>query len=309
MKRRQFLFRSMAASTTVAVTPLILGNCQSVPKGKKLTILHTNDMHSHVEPFEDGPYKGLGGMAARATAIEQIRIHEDHVLLLDVGDVFQGTPYFNMFGGEPELKLMSEMNYDATTIGNHEFDNGLDGLNYAMQFAGFPYLCANYDFSGNIISGKVRPYQVFYRGGLKVGVFGLGIELDGLVNPVMYGNTFYQDPIAIGKEMVEELTAKNCDLIICLSHLGYDYGESTKPSDKKLAQEVNGIDVILGGHTHTFMEEPLLLTNGDGFTTIINQVGWAGINLGRIDVEFTPMGKEMVAYSPIVISGQSAFEV
>ncbi len=304
MKRRQFLIKSLAASATVAVSPMILSGCQSSLNGKKLTILHTNDMHSHIDPFTEGRNQGLGGMAARAGAIKNIRTQESNVMLLDVGDVFQGTPYFNMFGGELELKLMSEMGYDATTVGNHEFDNGLDGLHHAMQFANFPYLSANYDFSKNVIGNQVAPYKVFHRGGVKVGVFGLGVNLEGLVNTKMYGNTVYNDPIATAKEMVQELEAKNCDLIICLSHLGFDYGEKY-PSDKKLAREVSGIDVILGGHSHTFMKEPLLLTNSEGFTSTINQVGWAGINLGRIDVEFTEKGKGMVAFNPIPIINQA----
>ncbi len=304
MKRREFLIRSVAASASLAVSPLILSSCKSDISGKKLTILHTNDMHSHIDPFEEGRYKGLGGMSARASAIKKVRSTEDNLLLLDVGDVFQGTPYFNMFGGELELKLMSEMRYDATTVGNHEFDNGLDGLKYAMQFANFPYLSANYDFSKNTIAGNVQPYKIFNKGGIRVGVFGLGIELEGLVNSSMYGNTIYRDPIAIAKEMVQELSAKKCDLIICLSHLGYDYGESETPSDKRLAQEVSEIDVILGGHTHTFMEEPLLLTNSEGFITTINQVGWAGINLGRIDVAFTQKGKGVIAFKPVPVTNE-----
>lgn len=301
MKRRQFLIRSLSASASIAVSPFILGSCETSLDGKRLTILHTNDMHSHIDPFEEGRYQGLGGMAARAGVIRNIRSQEDHVLLLDVGDVFQGTPYFNMFGGELELKLMSEMGYDATTVGNHEFDNGLDGLDYGMQFANFPHLSANYDFSGNVIAGKVLPYEVFEKGGIKVGVFGLGIRLEGLVNSTMYGNTVYNDPIPIAKEMVQELKTQKCDLIICLSHMGYQYDRPEIPSDKVLAQEVSEIDVILGGHTHTFMEEPLLLTNDQGFSTTINQVGWAGINLGRIDVSFSEKGKGVVAYKPMPI--------
>ncbi|MEM9337661.1 MAG: metallophosphatase [Bacteroidota bacterium] len=305
MKRRHFLIKSLAASASVAVSPLVLSSCQPGLRGKKLTILHTNDMHSHIDPFEEGRFKGLGGMAARASAIGQVREKEDNVLLLDVGDVFQGTPYFNMFGGELELKLMSEMGYDATTIGNHEFDNGLDGFKYALQFAQFPYLCANYDFSKTNVNGAVQPYQIFHKGGIKVGVFGLGIKLEGLVNPIMYGQTVYQDPIATAREMVQELRSKKCDLIVCLSHMGYQYERMETPSDKRLAKEVSEIDVILGGHTHTFMEQPLLLTNDEGFTTTINQVGWAGINLGRIDVEFTKEGKGMTAFAPIELSNRA----
>ncbi len=304
MKRRQFLLRSMATATSIAMSPAIFNGCRPNLSGKRLTILHTNDMHSHIDPFKEGRYEGLGGMAARASAIAKVRAEEAQVLLLDVGDVFQGTPYFNMFGGELELKLMSEMGYDATTIGNHEFDNGMDGLESAMQFAEFPYLSANYDFSNTNLDGKVQPYKVLERGGAKIGIFGLGIKLEGLVNPSMYGKTVYNDPIAVAREMVQELNAKKCDLIICLSHMGYQYRSEYIPSDHKLAQEVSEIDVILGGHTHTFMDEPLLLTNTEGFTTTINQVGWAGINLGRIDVEFAAKGKGVVAYRPIELSSQ-----
>ncbi|MEM9327239.1 MAG: metallophosphatase [Bacteroidota bacterium] len=306
MKRRQFILRSLAASTAVAASPLVLSSCKPRLDGKQLTILHTNDMHSQIDPFEEGRNKGLGGMAARASAIQQVRSEEELVLLLDVGDVFQGTPYFNMFGGELELKLMSQMGYDATTIGNHEFDNGLEGLDHAMQFANFPYLCANYDLSQTVIAGKVAPFKIFDRGGVKIGVFGLGIELEGLVNPSMYGRTIYQDPIPVAREMVQELNRQKCDLVICLSHLGYNYRRDPEmPSDTLLAKEVSEIDVILGGHTHTFMDEPLLLTNDQGFTTTINQVGWAGINLGRIDVQFTAKGKGTVAHKPILLANQA----
>ncbi len=302
MKRRQFIVQSLSASASMAVSPYFDRPTVLGLKKRKITILHTNDMHSHIDPFEEGRYKGLGGMAARAGAIDKIRGEEDNVLLLDSGDVFQGTPYFNMFGGKLELKLMSIMNYDATTIGNHEFDNGMDGLKYAMQFAKFPYLCSNYDFSKTNLAGEVQAYKIFKKGGIKVGVFGLGIELEGLVNAAMYGNTVYQDPISIAKEMVEDLRAKKCDLIVCLSHLGYKYRRPESPSDMRLAQEVSEIDVILGGHTHTFMKEPLLLTNDEGFTTIINQVGWAGINLGRIDISFTRNGKNVKSQGPIELT-------
>ena len=299
MKRRSFIIQSMAASTSLMLSPYLLSGCRSGIEGRKLTILHTNDMHSHIEAFDEGRYEGRGGMAARASAIQQVRREVDQLLLLDVGDVFQGTPYFNMFGGELELKLMSTMGYDATTVGNHEFDNGLNGLKYAMQFANFPHLIANYDFSRNQLAGLTKPYQVFDKGGLKIGVFGLGIRLEGLVSAAMYGNTIYQDPIPVAREMVQELKAKDCDLIVCLSHLGYQYDNPGRPSDKLLAQEVSEIDIILGGHTHTFMEKPFMLTNSDGFTSTINQVGWAGLNLGRIDIEFSGSANSMTAHSPI----------
>ena len=238
-------------------------------------------------------------MAARDLAIRKVRSEADALLLLDVGDVFQGTPYFNMFGGELELKLMSKMGYDATTIGNHEFDNGLIGLREALSFANFPYLSANYDFSRTEMSGHTQPCMVLNRGGLKVGIFGLGVELDGLVDPKMYGATRYEDPVAVAREMVAELEGQGCDLIICLSHLGYEYRDPEKVSDQVLAREVSGIDIILGGHTHTFLEAPVQVINPDGFTTLINQVGWAGVQLGRIDILFTEAGKIPIAQGPI----------
>lgn len=301
MRRRQFIIRSLTASASVALSPYLLTGCRPGITGKSLTILHTNDMHSHIEAFGEGRYKGLGGMTARAGAIQRIRKEVDQLMLLDAGDVFQGTPYYNMFGGELELKLMSTMGYDATTIGNHEFDNGLDGLKYAMQYANFPHLSANYDFSKTQLNGMIKPYQVFDKGGIKVGVFGLGIRLQALVSSAMYGKTVYQDPIAVAREMVQELKTQGCDLIVCLSHLGYQYDQPDRPSDKVLAQKVSEIDIILGGHTHTFMDEPLILTNAEGFTTIINQVGWAGINLGRIDIEFSESNNQMTASTPILI--------
>jgi 5'-nucleotidase len=254
----------------------------------KLTILHTNDVHSRVEPFPmDGSRnQGLAGVARRSALIKKIRAEEKNVLLLDAGDIFQGTPYFNFYGGELELKLMSEMGYDASTMGNHDFDNGLDGFLKQMPHAKFPFLCANYDFSNTILKDRTIPYKVFNKGDLKIGVFGLGIELSGLVEKKNYGETVYKDPVAKANEYASLL--KNdlkCDLVICLSHLGYKYQEE-KISDRVLAQSTKNIDLIIGGHTHTFMDRPEILKNKEEKETQIFQVGFAGINLGRIDYFF-----------------------
>nr|MBA3901477.1 metallophosphatase [Bacteroidota bacterium] len=222
----------------------------------KLTILHTNDVHSHIDPFplNDPKHGGTGGAARRAAVIKKIRQQEEQVLLLDAGDIFQGTPYFNKFGGELEFKLMSEMGYDASTIGNHDFDNGLEGLEKMLPHARFPFICSNYDFSDTIMAGKTLPYKIFNKGGMKVGIFGLGIELDGLVDKRLYGNVKYLDPIAQAALMSHKLKKElACDMVICLSHLGFKYG-SNKISDVSLAQRSKNIDVIIGGHTHTFMD-------------------------------------------------------
>lgn len=289
ISRRQFLTESLVGMGALALAPDLLF-AESNKEVVKITILHTNDMHSRIEPFpNDGrKFAGLGGMARRAELIKQIRSQEPNVLLLDAGDIIQGTPYFNFYGGEVELKLMSQMGYDAATIGNHEFDNGIAGFNKFLPHANFPYLIANYDFSGEeSLKNAFQPYKIFEKQGIKIGVFGLGIELKGLVLGKFYGNTKYLDPIGTTKEMVQTLKSKKCDLIICLSHLGYRYDEEpTKISDYKLAQAVEGIDLIIGGHTHTFLDKPEEVLHPSGHLTLINQVGWAGIRLGKVDFIF-----------------------
>jgi 5'-nucleotidase len=285
MERRKFIENSLLLTGTFALSG-INNSILAMPKEKKITILHTNDMHSRIDPFTSGKYTNIGGMARRATLIKKIREKEPNILLLDSGDVFQGTPYFNFFGGEIEYKLMSQMGYDASTLGNHDFDNGISGLEKMLPFAEFPILNANYDFKNNSLKNRFKPYKIFTKDEIKVGVFGIGIELNGLVSEKMHDKTIYNDPIETAKQMVQELKTKKCDLIICLSHLGYKYNEK-KISDIDLANAVSGIDLILGGHTHTFLDKPVSITNKDGFTTLIGQDGWAGINLGKIDFVFT----------------------
>ena len=282
--RRHFIKQSGLGAIGLSLIPqLSFGNNKDI----KLTILHTNDMHSHIHPFTSGRNKGLGGMAQRAALIKQIRKQEEHVLLLDAGDIFQGTPYFNVYGGELEFKLMSEMKYDAVTLGNHDFDNGLEGLKKQLPHANFPFLIANYDFSDTILKNTFKPYKVFRKGDLKIGVFGIGIELDGLVPKKLYQNTVYQDPILTANHYANLLKQKErCDLVICLSHLGFKY-KGKKMSDINFANQTRNIDLIIGGHTHTFLKNPVKQLNLDKKEVLINQVGWAGINIGKIDYHFS----------------------
>lgn len=259
----------------------------ALPKtSKKITILHTNDTHSNIDPFPENHsrYPGLGGVSRRFELIQKIRSEEDNVLLLDAGDIFQGTPYFNKYGGVLEMKLMTELGYDAATMGNHDFDGGMEGFVNAKEFAEFPFLCANYDFKNTPIDGLTEQESIIEKGGIKIGVFGVGVELQGLVPANKYGETVYNDPIEIANDRAASLKKKGCDLIICLSHLGYSY-ESDKISDLKLAAATKDIHLIIGGHTHTFLEEPTVVENASGGTTLVNQVGWAGVQLGRLDFE------------------------
>jgi 5'-nucleotidase len=285
MKRRDFIEKT-AASTAILGLGMSLSSFKSA-EIKQLTILHTNDVHSYIDPFPaDHPRNAnMGGVARRAALIETIRKENPNVLLLDAGDIFQGTPYFNYYGGELEFKLMSMMRYDASTIGNHDFDNGVDGLRAQMPHATFEFISANYDFKNTSMDGFVKPYKIFNKNGIKVGVFGLGIELDGLVDKAMYKETVYHNPVETAQDMTRILKKEQkCDLVICLSHLGYKYkDEPNKICDLKLAELTQDIDLIIGGHTHTFLDKPTVLKNLAGKEVLVNQVGCYGINLGRID--------------------------
>lgn len=306
MKRRDFIKKLGLGGIVLGASALpleILAGGQQ-EDFLKLTILHTNDTHSRIDPFPAGSkYAGLGGMAKRAHLVEKIRKEEEHVLLLDAGDTFQGTPYFNMYGGELEFKLMSAMGYDATTLGNHDFDAGVDGLIKQLPFANFPFLNANYNFDDSPLGDDVKPYKVFEKDLIKIGVFGVGIELAGLVPDKLYGNVKYEDPIEAANTtalvLKEEL---DCDLVICLSHLGLSY-KSKKVSDLILAQSTTNVDIIIGGHTHTFMDKPMIVNNLNDQPVVVNQVGWAGINLGRLDVTLLKdKKKNLKKFPPAIFS-------
>lgn len=294
LNRRKFIAQSVLAAGSLLAAPVIGRTAGLFETPARLTILHTNDTHSRIDPFpmDGGRNQGLGGVAARSELIRRIRQEEEHVLLLDAGDIFQGTPYFNIYKGEPEIKAMTAMGYDAATIGNHDFDAGIENL--AMQLkahAGFPMIISNYDFSGTPMESLAVPYKIFRKGKLKIGVTGVGIELKGLVPENLYGNTVYLDPVQKLNETAAELKRKNCDMVICLSHLGYKYSEN-KISDILLAKDSENVDLLIGGHTHTFMKEPEAVKNKRGEDVIINQVGFAGIQLGRLDFIFEEQGKK-----------------
>ena len=286
MKRRKFIQNLVLGTGTLVVSPSLFSQ-ENLKKKKRLVILHTNDTHSTIEPFpsKHSKFPNMGGVSKRHTIIQKIRSEEEHVLLLDAGDIFQGTPYFNVFNGELEMKLMSILEYDAATIGNHDFDIGLEGFLKAKQFANFPFLCANYDFSKTILAGQTKSYHIFHKAGIKIGVFGIGVALKGLVSEDKYGNTRYLDPIITANKIASELKSKACDLVICLSHLGFEYENKSINSDRKLAAESQNIDLILGGHTHTFFDKPLVLQNLKNKDVLVNQVGWGGVYLGRIDID------------------------
>ncbi|MBT4960612.1 MAG: bifunctional metallophosphatase/5'-nucleotidase [Flavobacteriaceae bacterium] len=290
MKRRNFL-KHIKTSTICGLTLPLTGLTSSSNKFKKITILHTNDVHSHIDPFpENDPINpNSGGVVARSNLINFIKKGNPNTLVLDAGDVFQGTPYFNFFEGEVELKLMSKMGYNASTLGNHEFDNGIEKLAKSLKHANFSFLNSNYTFKNTALENKISKYKIFNIDGIKIGVFGLGIELNGLVEKKLYTGINYLDPVEISIDITNELKFNhNCDLIICLSHLGFSYSKDKNiMCDLVLAKKTRNIDLIIGGHTHTFLEKPVQIKNLDDKNVLINQVGCFGINLGKIDFYFS----------------------
>lgn len=263
----------------------------------KITILHTNDTHSQIDPLPDNDllYPGKGGVARRATLVKRVREENPNTILIDGGDVFQGTPYFNFYKGEVEYRAMSAIGYDAATLGNHEFDNGVEALANAIKFAKFELLSANYDVSGTPLEGRVKPYVVREFEGIRVGLFGLGISPVGLITPENFKGVTYRDPVEAAREVVKILREKEkCTLVVGMSHLGY-YPEPRpgQIGDSQVAAQVDGIDFIAGGHTHTFMERPVIVKQPGGGETLLFQVGKSGIFVGRVD--FTIRAGKIVA--------------
>lgn len=304
MKRRSFIKQLSGASALAVFGGFTLPSFIAQQK-RHITILHTNDTHSHIEPFKanDSKNPNRGGVARRATLIEQIRRENKNTLLLDAGDIFQGTPYFNYFGGELEFKLMSMLKYDVATIGNHDFDNSIEGLYKQLPNAKFDFVSANYDFKNTVLDTHVKPYKIMVKDDIKIGIFGLGIELEGLVNKKMYKETGYLNPVEITQDITNQLkNLEKCDLIICLSHLGYNYRRNpNKISDLNLAKITKNIDLIIGGHTHTFLPKPTIVKNIDGKNTLVNQVGAYGINLGRIDFYFDEQNNKTAKGTTILV--------
>lgn len=308
INRRKFLRQATFAGSALAAAAFLPEEAMAAAP-RRITILHTNDVHSRLDPFPmDGSRnQGLGGVAARAALIEEIRSEGGQVLLLDAGDIFQGTPYFNMYKGEPEMKAMKMMGYDAATIGNHDFDAGMENFALQLDKGGFPLLICNYDFAGTPLESKFQPYKIFQKGDLKIGVLGVGIELRGLVPENLYGKTVYLNPVEEANRNAEILRKQGCDMIICLSHLGDKY-EDDKISDEILAKECYDIDLIIGGHTHRFFTEPRKYRNSKGGDTIVNQVGWAGIQLGRLDYSFPGNRQKNLSNAHTVVVGKKTRE-
>ena len=251
-----------------------------------ITILHTNDTHSQIDPLPaNDANAGKGGVARRATLVKRVRKENPNTLLVDAGDVLQGTPYFNFYKGEVEYKAMSAIGYDVGTLGNHEFDNGVEALAAALKFATFDIVSANYDVKGTVLEQRVKRYVVKTLAGIRIGLFGLGVSPVALITPDNFKGVTYIDPVIAARDVVKKLREdERCALVVCMSHLGYN--ADAKSGDSFVASQVDGIDFIASGHTHTFMKEPVTQTQPCGAKTTIFQVGKSGIYVGRVDFTF-----------------------
>ena len=290
INRRKFLTTSAVFGASLALSKQLKSSASMMNADETIiTILHTNDTHSQIDPLpENDRNAGKGGVARRATLVKRIRKENPNTLLVDAGDAFQGTPYFNFYKGEVEYKSMSAIGYNAGTLGNHEFDNGVDALAAALKFATFDLVSSNYDVKGTALEAHVKRYVVKTVGGIRIGLFGLGISPVALITPANFKGVTYRDPIETAKEMVKTLrVTERCGLVVAMSHLGfYKNPRPRDVGDGQVASQVDGIDFIASGHTHTFMEEPERVTQPCGQETLVFQVGRSGINVGRVDFTF-----------------------
>lgn len=271
--------------TLFIIVSILLATTASAAKKKHLTILHTNDTHSCVLPMNpnlaDTLVAGRGGFLRRITMINEERLKDPDLLYIDSGDFSQGSSYYTMFKGDVEVDLMNRMGVDATTIGNHEFDYGMENMARLFKRANFPVICSNYDFTGTVLDGIVKPYTIIKRKGLKIGLYAVCPKMEGLVSKQNYEPIKYLDPVECSLKMATMLKKKmKCDLVICISHLGW--GES---SDIAMIQGSRYIDIVLGGHSHTYFKELRYVKDLDGREVPVDQNGKAAIFVGKIDID------------------------
>lgn len=272
---------------TIMLAVTLLAGVQA--KGKRLVILHTNDTHSCIFPLNphlaDTMLAGRGGFIRRAEMVRRERSKHPDLLLFDSGDFSQGSPYYTLYKGDVEVGLMNLMRYDAVAIGNHEFDFGVENMARLFKKADFPIVCANYDFTGTALEGVVKPYVVLKRGGLRIGVFGLSPQLDGLVMAKTCAGVKYNDPVKAANDVAKLLKEREkCDIVVCLSHLGWDI---IGIDDTELMRQTRNIDIVLGGHSHSYFNALEYVENLDGRKIPNDQNGKHGIYVGKITVDFS----------------------
>ena len=279
----------MSLRKTVVLYMLLLFTAVGAYAQKHLEVLHTNDTHSCIMPLNpnlaDTAVAGRGGFLRRVAMIKEERAKNPDLLLIDSGDFSQGSPFYTMFKGDVEIGLMNLMGYDAVTIGNHEFDFGLENMARIFKMAKFPVVCANYDFTGTCVEGLVKPYVIIKRNGLKIGLFGLSPQLEGLVDLSKCKGVTYLDPVEVGNRVAAELKHdKKCDVVICVSHLGWLRPDEM--GDQKLLASSKDIDLVLGGHSHSYFKDLRYVNNADGKAVPVDQNGKNAMYVGKLTLSF-----------------------
>ena len=279
----------MTLRKTVVLYMLLLFTAVGAYAQKHLEVLHTNDTHSCIMPLNpnlaDTAVAGRGGFLRRVAMIKEERAKNPDLLLIDSGDFSQGSPFYTMFKGDVEVGLMNLMGYDAATIGNHEFDFGLENMARIFKMAKFPVVCANYDFTGTCVEGLVKPYVIIKRNGLKIGLFGLSPQLEGLVDLSKCKGVTYLDPIEVGNRVAAELKHdKKCDVVICVSHLGWLRPDEM--GDQKLLTSSKDIDLVLGGHSHSYFKDLRYVNNANGKAVPVDQNGKNAMYVGKLTLSF-----------------------
>ena len=268
------------------LSALVIFSCSLDAHARKLVILHTNDTHSQIEVVRSGKGIGKGGVHQRAEFFAKIKAENENVLILDAGDYNQGTPYFTVFKGDLEVQVMNELGYEVVTLGNHEFDNGLDELARRLSNAKYTTVCANYDFTDTPLKDIIKPYVVIERGGLKIGIFGITTDLKTLVAKQNIKGMVYEDAYEVTDAMALKLRKElGCDLVIALTHIGYS-GYPNQLSDINLAQKTENVDIIIGGHSHTFLKSEKIFKNRAGKDIVVVQAGAQGEYVGCLEIEY-----------------------
>ena len=279
------IYKGVFRYLLVSLMGIIMVACNGRQK-QTIIILHTNDTHSQIEPLEAGKRDEFcGGYARRMGYIQQMRNEHPDLIVLDAGDFSQGTPYYNFYHGRIEIEAMNRMQYDAITLGNHEFDYGVDTLAAVLELAHFPIVCANYDVTGTPLEGLVLPYTVIKRSGVRIGIFGIGVNPKGLIAEKNFAPIQYLTPITSAQQVANILrNEEKCDVVICLSHQGTHPMNGENISDMELAEKTQNIDVIIGAHTHKIVEN-LYVENLNGDSVLLTQTGKAGARIGEILLE------------------------
>ena len=288
MKRNLYIYNKVVTRLVMGLLPFYLFAFSPLDadakKHKQLVILHTNDTHSTIFPvkqnIDDKEIAGRGGYLRRVNMLKEQRQQHPDLLLFDSGDFSQGSGYYTLFKGEVEIGLMNQMGYDAVTIGNHEFDFGLDNLARIFRMANFPIVCSNYDCKGTVLEGLVKPYITLKRNGVKIGVFALSPALKGLVFDGNCQGITYLDPAETAQKYIDILRKQEkCDVVICISHLGWKESEYT---DEMLLKGIEGCDLVLGGHTHTYMKQLEYAPDKTGKLIPVDQNGKHGAFIGKL---------------------------